>query len=75
LFLEIEDNVFARAVYPHDPLALKHRGNQARWRLERLLPRTDPDRLDGVPGHALVEASGNGFNFGEFGHTVRIQDA
>ena len=73
-FLQIEHNVLARAMHPDDPLALERRGDDAGGRLERLFPRTDPDRFDGVSGGALIETADDGFNFGEFGHAVRIQD-
>jgi len=66
-FLQIEHNVLARAMHPDDPLALERRGDDAGGRLERLFPRTDPDRFDGVSGGALIETADDGFNFGEFG--------
>jgi hypothetical protein len=47
----------------------------ARRRLQRLFSGSDPDRFDGVSGDALVETARDGFDFGEFGHVVRIQDA
>jgi hypothetical protein len=57
-------------MHPYDPLALKRRGDDGRRRLEGLLPGTDPDRFDAVPGYARVEASRNGFDLGEFGHAL-----
>jgi hypothetical protein len=61
-------------MHPHDPLALKGRSDDGRRRLKGLLLGADPNRLDAVPNYARVEASRNGFDFGEFGHAVRIQD-
>ena len=72
--LQIEHNVLARTVHAHDPLAFKRRRDDASRRFKRLLSRTDPHRFDCVSGNALVEAARNGFDFGKFGHAVRIQD-
>ena len=72
--LQIEHNVLARAVHAYDPLAFERRCDDASRRLERLFPGTDPDRFDAVSGDTLVEAADDRFNFGEFGHAVRIQD-
>src|SRR5271154_4207945 len=60
-------------MHPHDPLAFKRRSNNGGGRLERLLPGTDPDGFNGVAGGTLVQTAHNGFDFGEFGHAVRIQ--
>jgi hypothetical protein len=57
-------------MHPHDPLALKGGSDDSSRRFEGLLPGTDPDRFDAVPGYARVEAARDGFDLGEFGHAL-----
>src|ERR1700691_2154501 len=70
--VQIENNVLARAMHPHDSLALQRRSDECTRRFERLFFGTDPDRFDGVTGDAFIEALRDGFDFRAFGHAVRI---
>ena len=58
-----------------DAGAFESAGDRGGGGFQRLLARADPDGVDGVSGDAAGQATDDGFNFGEFGHGVRISRA
>src|SRR5271166_2359759 len=70
--LEVEDDVFADPPHALDAGTLQHRRESFRRRLQRLRFLAQPDRFDNVAGNTLVETASNGFDFGEFGHSIQF---
>ncbi len=73
-----------RSQLAHDMLAAamdsQHGASQKasglpRWRsLEWLAVRAEPNLEDAVAAHPLMNAAGNGFHLGEFGHRIIVED-
>jgi hypothetical protein len=64
--------VLADAVYEVDAGAGKGFGHRVGGSLEGLLVATEPDGENSLTTDAFVDAAGDGFDFGEFGHPVLI---
>src|SRR5215467_2179138 len=67
-WLEIEDDVLARAADTRNPLRLQRGSDLAGWRLQRLRFRAKPDGFDHVTCNPLVQATRNRFDFGKLRH-------
>src|SRR5882762_97300 len=65
---QFEDNVLAHAPHPGDAGVFQSRRDLRRRRLHSLRLRTQPHRLNGIAGHALVQSTRDGFDFGKLGH-------
>jgi hypothetical protein len=65
---EIEDDVLAHTTDALDGAAGERFGHGGGRRLHRLALAREPDLFDAVARDALVDAVGDGFDFGEFGH-------
>ncbi len=65
---EIDDDGLANAVDAVDAAASKGLDDFVRRRFERLRLVAGPDRADGLAVNAFVDAVGDRFDFGEFGH-------
>jgi hypothetical protein len=65
---KIEDDVLADAVDALDAFASEDFGHLSRRGLEGLLITAEPYGLNALATDALIDAAGNGFNFGEFRH-------
>src|SRR5450755_3976248 len=66
--------MFPCPMHPHDPLPFQRGSNQARRRLERLLTRPNPDRINRVARDTLVQSAHNRLDLRKLRHPVRIQD-
>src|ERR1700691_5218709 len=66
--IQIEDDVLADSPHALDPRALQNRSDLLRRRFQRLGLGAEPDRFDDVTRDALVQAAGDGFYLGKFGH-------
>src|SRR5580765_4054802 len=69
--LKIKDNVFSHAAHSLHLCAFQGAGDFRGGRLERLWLAAQPDGLNTVTGHALVETVGNCFYFREFRHGIQ----
>ena len=69
---EVEDDVLADAMYEVDAGAGEGFGHGIGRSLEGLLVATEPDGENSLATDAFVDAAGDGFDFGEFGHPVLI---
>ena len=65
---EVEDDVLAHAIDALDGAASERFGHGGGWRLHRLALAREPYLFDAIACDALVDAVGDGFDFGEFGH-------
>src|SRR3954465_6345664 len=61
-------DVFANALHLVDARTLEYLRDLLRRGFQRLGLGADPHGFDHVAGNALIEAAGDGFDFGEFGH-------
>ncbi len=65
---EIENDVFADAADPQDSSVFDNSGDFFGGGLKRLWLLAQPDGLDGVARHPLVQASGDSFHLRQFRH-------
>src|SRR6266850_657488 len=65
---EVNNDVLADALHLVDARTLEDFGDLTGWRFQRLRLGADPDGFDHVSGDALIQAAGDGLDFGEFGH-------
>jgi hypothetical protein len=72
---QIEHDVLPHTPHCRDAAVLQRGGDFPRRGLQRFRLLAQPDGFDYIPGDTSGQPAGNGFNFGEFGHAVRIQDA
>src|SRR5271157_4392554 len=70
--LQVEDDVFANPSHMRDVGSLQNCRDFSCWRFQWLWLLAEPDRFDNVARDALVETSGNGFDFGQFGHSIQF---
>jgi hypothetical protein len=69
---EIENDVLAHTIDALDGAAGEGFGHSSGWRLHRLALAREPDLFDAVACDALVDAVGDGFDLGEFGHGLEF---
>jgi hypothetical protein len=69
---EVEDDVLAHTIDALDGAAGEGLGHGGGWRLHRLALAREPDLFDAVACDALVDAVGDGFDLGEFGHGLEF---
>lgn len=69
---ELADDVFAGAMDGKEDAAYEAPDKFLRRGSEGLRVRAEPDVEDLVAVHPLMDAAGDGFHFGEFGHRLII---
>ncbi len=67
---EVNDDGLADAVHPINPAASQSLNNLVGRRLERLGFVAGPDGTDGLAVDTLMNAIGDGFDFGKLGHVL-----
>ena len=65
---QIKDDMFSYPAHACNAPGLERGNNLRRRRFQRLRLRSQPDRLDDVPGDPAGQAPSDGFNFRKFGH-------
>jgi hypothetical protein len=65
---KIEDDMFAHPVDALNFFARKGAGHLSGAGFEWLRLGAEPDRLDGLASHAFMDATGDSFDFRQFGH-------
>src|SRR5207248_5904853 len=66
--LKIKHNMLSNASYASNPRVLQNSGDFPRWRLQRLRLIAQPNRVDYIARHPLVESARDGFNLRKFRH-------
>ena len=70
--LEINHDMFAHAPHASDARVLQCGGDLGGRRLQRLRLRPQPNRVDDVTCHSLIQAASDGLDFGKLRHKKAV---